>query len=138
VKEQDEPRSEPGHATPEGYTAEKPASTELGEPGTPGAGMTPSVPHAADADLVEHGEAPADPVAAPVHDDAVDDQVAHHDAVTHMDAHTSISDDDHGHAGVALGPIDWGAWGYAIAGGLLGLIVVAVFWFAVYSPTPTV
>jgi hypothetical protein len=118
VTEQDEPRSEPGHGTPEGYTAEKPAIAEIGEPGTPGAGMTADMPHAADADLMEHGDEPAD-------------SVSHHDPVTHMDAHTSISDDDHGHAESALGPIDWGAWGFAILGGLAGLIVIAVFYVAV-------
>jgi hypothetical protein len=118
----DEPRSESGAATPEGYTKEEPAATELGEPGTPGAGMTPDVPHAADADLVEHGDAAADPVAA--------DAVAHHDAVTHMDAHTTLSDDDHGHAVTALGPIDWGAWSYAIVGGLAGVVVLAFFMLA--------
>jgi hypothetical protein len=128
VNEQDEPRSEPGHGTPEGYTAEAPAATEIGEPGTPGAGMTTDAPHAADADLVEHGDAPADPV-----DYEVADSVAHHDAATHMDAHTSISDDDHGHAETALGPIDWGAWGFAILGGVAGLVVIAIFWFAVYN-----
>jgi hypothetical protein len=124
VNEQDEPRSESGHATPEGYTAEAPAATELGEPGTPGAGMTPDMPHAADIDLVEHGEEPADGVSGA-------DSVAHHDPVTHMDAHASISDDDHGHAEAALGPIDWAAWGYAIVGGLMGLAVVVVFWVAI-------
>jgi hypothetical protein len=125
VTQRDEPRSEPGHATPEGYTAEEPTVEELGQPGTPGAGMTADVPHAADADAVEHGDAPADSL---VRDSAA--SVAHHDAVTHMDAHTSLSDDDHGHAGPALGPIDWGAWAYAVLGGAAGLIVVAVFWLA--------
>ncbi len=117
MTEQDEPRSEPGAGTPEGYTAEKPAVTELGEPGTPGAGLTPDVPHAADAEDVEHGEAAAD-------------SIAHHDAATHMDAHTSLSDDDHGHAETTLGRIDWGAWTYALVGAATGLIVIAVFWFA--------
>src|SRR6187200_969522 len=118
----DEPRSEPGAATPEGYTKEEPAATEIGEPGTPGAGMTPNAPHAADADLVEHGDAPADPVAAQA--------VAHHDAATHMDEHTTLSDDDHGHAESALGPINWAAWGYAVIGGAAGLVVLAFFWLA--------
>ncbi|MEO6350792.1 MAG: hypothetical protein ABIP53_09075 [Candidatus Limnocylindrales bacterium] len=131
MNEQDEPRSERGHATPEDDMAEAPAATEIGEPGTPGAGMTPDVPHAADADLMEHGDAAADPVAHGAVVDASAASVAHHDAATHMDAHTSISDDDHGHAQAALGPIDWAAWGYAIVGGVLGLIVVAVFWVAV-------
>lgn len=118
----DEPRSEAGAGTPEGYTKEEPAATEIGEPGTPGAGMTPSAPHAADADLVEQGEAAADPIAA--------EQVAHHDAATHMDAHATLSDDDHGHTGEALGPIDWGKWSYAIVGAVGAVIVIAMFWIA--------
>jgi hypothetical protein len=51
-----------------------------------------------------------------------------HDSATHMDAHTTISDDDHGHAEPRLGPIDWAAWGYAAAGAAFGLLVVALFW----------
>jgi hypothetical protein len=58
------------------------------------------------------------------------DAVAEHDSVTHMDAHTAISDDDHGHAEMALGPIDWGAWGLAILGGASGVLVLAGFWIA--------
>jgi hypothetical protein len=118
----DEPRSEPGAATPEGYTKEEPAASEIGEPGTPGAGMTPDAPHGADADLVDHGHAPADPVAV--------EAVAHHDPATHMDVHTTASDDDHGHAEAALGPVDLERWGYAIAGGIAGVIVIALFFFA--------
>ena len=64
----------------------------------------------------------ADPIA--------DEAVAHHDPATHMDAHTTLSDDDHGHAESSLGPIDWGKWGYAIVAGIAGVIVVAMFWFA--------
>jgi hypothetical protein len=130
----DEPRSEPGHATPEGYTEEKPAVSELGEPGTPGAGMTADVPHAADAEAVEHGDAPADAVEARVIVTGDAASVAHHDATTHMDAHTAISDDDHGHAEPRVGPIDWGAWGYAILGALAGLVVVALFFLATTRP----
>ena len=58
------------------------------------------------------------------------DAVAEHDPVTHMDAHTAISDDDHGHADGSLGPIDWSAWGLAILGGLSGVAVLAGFWIA--------
>lgn len=103
MTDQDEPGSEPGHATPEGYTAEKPAPSEIGKPGTPGA----------DAD----------------HDSAA--SVAHHDSATHMEAHTAISDDDHGRAEPQLGPIDWKAWAYALVGGAAGLVVVALFWIAI-------
>ena len=60
------------------------------------------------------------------HEDAVDE----HDPGTRMDAHTSISDDDHGHAEGSLGRIDWGAWGLAILGGLTGVVVLAGFWLA--------
>ena len=35
MSEDEAPRSEPGHGTPEGYTAEKPAPAEEGEPGAP-------------------------------------------------------------------------------------------------------
>jgi hypothetical protein len=80
----DEPRSEPGRATPEGASSEE---------------------HAA--------------------------SVAQHDAVTHMDVHMAISDDDHGHAEPRLGPIDWGAWAYALVGAAAGLVVVALFLVAV-------
>lgn len=55
------------------------------------------------------------------------DAVAEHDPVTHMDAHTAISDDDHGHAEGSLGPIDWGAWGLAILGVAVGVLVLACF-----------
>lgn len=58
------------------------------------------------------------------------DAIAEHDPVTHMDAHTAISDDDHGHADGSLGPIDLSAWGLAILGGLSGVAVLAGFWIA--------
>ena len=58
------------------------------------------------------------------------DEAAHHDPATHMDVHTTLSDDDHGHAESALGPIDWGKWAYAIVGGVCGLVVLAFFAFA--------
>ncbi len=56
------------------------------------------------------------------------DAVEHHDPATHMDAHTTISDDDHGHAETPLGPIDWRAWGYALVGVTAGLLVVGLLW----------
>ena len=107
----------PEGPTPEGHTPEGPSPDELGKLGTPGAGMTPAVPHPADAGLVEHGAEPAD-------------AVAHHDAVTHIDAHTALSDDDHGHAEPVIGPVDWTAWAYAAVGVAAGLLVVALFWVA--------
>jgi hypothetical protein len=56
------------------------------------------------------------------------DEIAHHDPATHMDAHASISDDDHGHAEPRLGPIDWRAWLYAAVGFAFGMLVVVAFW----------
>lgn len=102
--------TEPPINTPEGHTPEEPAPSELGQVGTPGAGKTPAVPHAADAEGV--------------------DEVAHHDAATHMDAHTTISDDDHGHVEPRLGPIDWTTWGAAAIGAGAGMLVVALLWLA--------
>jgi len=58
------------------------------------------------------------------------DAIAEHDPVTHMDAHTAISDDDHGHADGSLGPIDWAAWGLAVLGGASGVLVLVGFWLA--------
>ncbi len=113
----DEPKSDIPAGAPEGYTKEQPGPAELGESGTPGAGMTTAVPHAADADLVEHGEHSADPI--------------DHHADSHMDTHTVLSDDDHGHAEATLGPIDFRGWGYAIVGGLSGLVVLYFFWVAI-------
>ena len=59
------------------------------------------------------------------------EEIAHHDPATHMDAHASISDDDHGHAEPRLGPIDWLSWLYAVVGFAAGLLVVGVFWLKV-------
>lgn len=58
------------------------------------------------------------------------DAVVEHGAQTHMNAHTTISDDDHGHAEMSLGPIDWGAWGLALLGAAGGLIVLLGFYIA--------
>jgi len=62
-----------------------------------------------------------------------EDAVAEHATDSHMDAHTTLSDDDHGHAEEALGPIDWRAWGFAVLGGLSGVVVLAGFAWALYS-----
>jgi hypothetical protein len=105
--------------TPEGHTPEEPAPAELGKRGTPGAGMTPDVPHATDARVVEE-EATTGDHAPAVGTDA------------HADAHQpETHDDEHGHAEPRLGPIDWPAWGYAVLGVLAGLLVVGLFWVAV-------
>ncbi|HSH22006.1 MAG TPA: hypothetical protein VK992_05310 [Candidatus Caenarcaniphilales bacterium] len=102
------------HTTPEGHEPEAPAPSELGKLGTPGAGMTPAIPHPADAEERE----------------GTGDAVAHHDAATHMDAHTAVSDDDHGHVEPRVGPIDWAAWAYAALGALAGLVVAGLFYVA--------
>ncbi len=59
--------------------------------------------------------------------DSAQDSIDEHDPVTHMDAHTAISDDDHGHAESTLGPIDWRAWGLALLGAAAGIVVLAGF-----------
>lgn len=88
--------------------------------------MTPEAPHPADVDAVEHGEPPADPLT-----EGSAATAAHHDAATHMDEHTTLSDDDHGHAEAELGPIDWASWTYALVGVAAALIVVALFAVAI-------
>jgi hypothetical protein len=116
--------------TPEGHTPEEPRPDELGKKGTPGAGMTEDVPHAADARAVEVGDPPAAGEAigdahgagAVTVDHAVD---------SHTDAHATVSEDDHAHAEPRLGPIDWPAWTYAVVGAALGLLVVATFYIAI-------
>jgi hypothetical protein len=105
VSEDEALRSEPGHGTPEGYTSEKAGPTEEGKPGAP-----------ADS----HGN-----------EESLAASTAHHDTATHMDAHTAISDDDHGHDEESLGPIDWGAWAVALLSGGAALLVVALFWVAI-------
>ena len=55
-----------------------------------------------------------------------EEAVAHHAADSHMDAHTAVSDDDHGHAEPHLGPIDWRGWAYAAIGAVGGLVVVVL------------
>ena len=94
---------QPPPTTPEGHSPERPAPDELGKEGTPGAGMTPAVPHAADARAVGQVQPPAD-------------------------AHA-----DQGHSEPRLGPIDWPAWGYAVVGVAAGLLVAGLFWMAAYA-----
>jgi sugar phosphate isomerase/epimerase len=99
--------------TPEGHTPEEPRPDELGKKGSPGAGMTEEVPHAADARAVEAGGAPAagEPIG---------------------DAHGADAPvDDHAHVEPRLGPIDWPAWTYALVGAVLGLLVIATFYIAI-------
>lgn len=101
--------SERPRTTPEGHTPEEPRASELGKQGTPGAGRTSDAPHSAD-----------EPVAQ-----------SHNATDSHTDAHTGLSDDDHGHAEERLGPVDWPAWGYAVIGVVAGLLIVGLFFVAV-------
>jgi hypothetical protein len=122
--------------TPEGHTPEEPRPSELGKPGSPGAGMTPDVPHAADARRVEEGDTPAAAAGEQVGEAhagvrAADDAATHHAEDSHMAAGTALSDDDHAHAEPRLGPIDWTAWGYALIGVLAGLLIVGLFFVAI-------
>ena len=128
----DEPKSDIPAGTPEGYTKEEPALSELGEPGTPGAAMTPAVRHAADADLVEEGDRPADPVPARVIvTRSGGSDVAHAEVPDHGDARAVGSDGDHGHAEARLGPIDVAGWAWAVVGGLAGIVVLVFFYLAI-------
>ena len=61
--------------------------------------------------------------------------VAHHDTPTRVDAHTALSDDDHGHAEPVLGPVDWAAWSYTLIGVASAVIVVALFAIAISQGT---
>jgi hypothetical protein len=116
--------------TPEGHTPEEPRPGELGKKGTPGAGMTEEVPHAADARAVEAGDSPA--AGEPIGDaHGADVRAAHQAADGQLDAHATASEDDHAHAEPRLGPIDWPAWTYAVVGAALGLLVVATFYIAI-------
>jgi hypothetical protein len=126
--------------TPEGHTPEEPRPSELGKEGTPGAGMTEEVPHAADARAVEAGEKPAagEPKGeAHASATTVEATSAEHAAGTHTDAHAAPGDedhahaDDHAHAEPRLGPIDWPAWGYAVVGVILALLVIVTFFIAI-------
>ena len=60
---------------------------------------------------------------------AMQDPLAHAD--THVEAHAVVSDDDHGHAESALGPLDWQAWSYALLAAAAGVLVVVAFWVGV-------
>lgn len=53
------------------------------------------------------------------------------EADKHMDPHTAMSGDDHGHGEPVLGPIDVGGWIYALVGVGAGLIVIVFFYLAI-------
>lgn len=119
--------------TPEGHTPEEPRPTELGKPGTPGAGMTPEVPHAADAQTVEEGEVPA--VGEPIgeaHATAAEAPAATPPAdALAIDEHADAIDDEHAHAEPRLGPVDWGSWAFAALGVVIALVIVGLFYVAI-------
>jgi hypothetical protein len=50
----------------------------------------------------------------------------------HVDEHDAAH--GHGHEEPRVGPIDWPAWGYALLGAALALVVVGAFWIAAYQP----
>jgi hypothetical protein len=54
-----------------------------------------------------------------------------HGPDTHVDEHATT--DPHAHEEVRLGPIDWPAWGYALLGIAVALVVVLAFWVAAYD-----
>lgn len=96
-------RSGPG-GTPEGHTPEAAAPDELGKKGTPAAGLSPERPHIADA--AEAADAPG--------------AGASHGAAAGHAANVHDTDE---HAGEALGPIDWPAWGAGAVGVLVALLI---------------
>ena len=49
----------------------------------------------------------------------------------HEGHHSDSHGDDHGHAGEALGPIDWRAWGAAVLGIASALLVVVVLYVTI-------
>jgi hypothetical protein len=49
----------------------------------------------------------------------------------HVDEHAA---GEHGHEEALLGPIDWSAWAYALAGVVIALVLVGAFWVAAYRP----
>lgn len=78
--------------TPEGHTPEAPAADEFGKKGTPAAGLSPALPHAADAD----------------------------DAHA-TDLHTAGGHGEDEHAAEVLGPIDRRAWAASALGIVIAL-----------------
>lgn len=55
----------------------------------------------------------------------------------HADAgHAADQDDDHGHATVGLGPVDWSAWTAGAVGVAIGLITALCFVLATAGIAP--
>jgi ABC-type Zn2+ transport system substrate-binding protein/surface adhesin len=50
----------------------------------------------------------------------------------HVDEHDTAH--AHDHDDPRVGPIDWPAWGYAVLGAALALVVIGAFWIAAYRP----
>jgi hypothetical protein len=103
-------RPGPG-GTPEGHTPEKPSADEYGKPGTPAAGLSPEVPHAADAANAR---------------DVHESTEVHAADASHVDA-------GHEDESELLGPIDWRAW----AASALGIAIAALMGLALALPTLT-
>ncbi|MEA2622868.1 MAG: hypothetical protein QOH61_1778 [Chloroflexota bacterium] len=114
-------REGPG-GTPEGHTPEAAAPDEFGKPGTPAAGLSPDVPHPADAEDVERS------------DDDRHAADAHHVGGGHDHEHMTTGHahgDDHStDQGEELGPIDWGAWGLSALGLASGAVVALALFVA--------
>ncbi len=110
--------------TPEGHTPEKPALDEYGKLGTPAAGLSPEVPHAADAEEAGDGTESTEVHAVePPHIDG--SHVQAHDV-----AHADDAESEHADEAEPLGPIDWRAWGAAG----LGIAVAALVGLALALP----
>ena len=64
-------------------------------------------------------------MSAPIHEQHVSTDTLHDAVDEHADAHAATGGHGHGdvHGQAPLGPIDWPAWGMALAGGVLAVIV---------------
>ncbi|HVM29361.1 MAG TPA: hypothetical protein VM305_01130 [Candidatus Limnocylindrales bacterium] len=67
-----------------------------------------------------------------VGDIPADGHASHGASDTHGDVHDAGQGAEHEEARV--GPIDWAAWGYALIGVAVALVVIAAFWVAAYQP----
>lgn len=91
---------------PEGYTAERPATDEYGEPGTPAAGLSPTAAHASDP---APGGASAQAVNAAAH---------------------AAPEQEQDHADAGVGPMDRPMWAAMALGLLLGVAIALMLWLA--------
>ena len=67
----------------------------------------------------------SDPHETPASGEAATGPDAHGSHAGHDD--DAYDHEDHGHGGMALGPIDWPMWGVGVLGVLVALIVTAGF-----------